>query len=107
LRKAARPDARAVQPDQLPFGAVIGAFLLVFPALFSIVNPFGAALIFSQVMVDRIHEERTVLARRVGAYSLAVLLVSLWASAYVLNFFGITLGALRVAGHRRGIGIRR
>ncbi len=87
-----------MQPDQLPFGAVIGAFLLAFPALFSIVNPRGAALIFSQVLADRTHEERTVLARRVGAYSLAVLLVSLWAGAYVLNFFGITLGALRVAG---------
>lgn len=90
--------SRAVQPDQHPFGAVIGAFLLAFPALFSIVNPIGAALIFSQVMADRAHDERVRLARRVGAYSLMVLLVSLWAGSYVLNFFGITLGALRVAG---------
>ena len=87
-----------MDPGQLPFGGVVGAFLLAFPALFSIVNPIGAALIFSQVMADRTHEERALLARRVGAYSLMVLLVSLWAGSYVLNFFGITLGALRVAG---------
>lgn len=87
-----------MQPDQLPFAAAIGAFLLAFPALFSIVKPLEAAPIFSQVIADRTHEERARLARRVGAYPLAVLLVSPWAGAYVLNFFGITLGALRVAG---------
>ncbi|MCQ4162727.1 MarC family protein [Roseomonas sp. GC11] len=81
-----------------PYGSVTGAFLLAFPALFSIVNPLGAALIFSQVMAGREGAERAILARRVGLYSLLVLLVSLWGGAYVLNFFGISLGALRVAG---------
>jgi multiple antibiotic resistance protein len=80
-----------------PSGSV-GAFLLAFPALFSIVNPIGAALIFSEVTADRTHAERSRLAGRVGLYSLCVLLVSLWAGSYVLNFFGITLGALRIAG---------
>lgn len=79
-------------------GTMFAAFLLAFPALFSIVNPIGSALIFSQVMAHRTHDERTHLARLVGAYSLAVLLVSLWAGSYVLNFFGISLGALRAAG---------
>lgn len=77
---------------------MFAAFLLAFPALFSIVNPIGSALIFSQVMAHRTHDERARLARLVGAYSLAVLLVSLWAGSYVLNFFGISLGALRTAG---------
>lgn len=85
-------------PDQTPFGGLLGAFLLAFPALFSIVNPLGGALIFSQVLGDRTHEERARLARRVGLYSLVVLLVSLWLGAYVLSFLGITLGALRIAG---------
>ena len=79
-------------------GSMVAAFLLAFPALFSIVNPIGAALIFSQVMSHRTHDERAHLARLVGFYSLVVLLVSLWAGSYVLNFFGITLGALRAAG---------
>ena len=76
----------------------LGGFLLAFPALFSIVNPAGGALIFSQVMAARTHAERATLARRIALYSLLVLLVSLWAGSYVLSFFGITLAALRIAG---------
>ena len=75
-----------------------GGFLLAFPALFSIVNPAGGALIFSQVLAGRTHAERSALARRIALYSLLVLLVSLWAGSYVLSFFGITLAALRIAG---------
>lgn len=82
----------------LPMGTVLGAFLLAFPALFSIVNPIGASLIFYNVTSDRTHAERLVLARQIGFYALLVLLASLWLGSYVLNFFGISLGALRVAG---------
>ncbi|HTR18330.1 MAG TPA: MarC family protein [Acetobacteraceae bacterium] len=81
-----------------PFGSVEGGFLLAFPALFSIVNPLASALIFSQVTYDRTHPERRLLAKRVGVFSLLVLLVSLWIGSYVLNFFGISLAALRLAG---------
>jgi multiple antibiotic resistance protein len=74
------------------------AFLLGFPALFSIVNPIGGALIYSQVTADRTHAERTRLAGRISFYSALVMLVALWGGAYVLNFFGVSLGALRIAG---------
>lgn len=79
-------------------GGIVSAFLFAFPALFAIVNPLGAALIFSQVMADRTPEMRHVLARKVAVYSFGVLLCSLWAGTYILNFFGITIGALRAAG---------
>jgi multiple antibiotic resistance protein len=82
----------------LPFGSVVGALLVALPALFSIVNPLGGAIIFSHITRDRSHAERAQLARRIGLYALSVLLVSLWFGGYILNFFGITLGALRVAG---------
>lgn len=78
--------------------ATLGAFLLAFPALFSVVNPLGGALIFAEVTEERSHAERRRIAGRVGFYALLVLLCSLWAGSYVLNFFGISLGALRVAG---------
>ena len=84
-------------PETSPTGA-LAAFLLAFPALFSIINPIGGALIFSEVTAGRSHAERAGLARSVGFYSFCVLLASIWAGSYVLNFFGITLGALRVAG---------
>lgn len=82
----------------LPVGSLIGAFLLAFPALFSIVNPVGAALIFNEVMDGRSRVERHRMAARIGIYSTIVLLVSLWLGGYVLNFFGISLEALRIAG---------
>jgi multiple antibiotic resistance protein len=82
----------------LPVGSVIGAFLLAFPALFSIVNPVGAALIFNEVTAGRDSDDRCQLARRIGIYSAVVLLASLWLGGYVLNFFGVSLSSLRIAG---------
>jgi multiple antibiotic resistance protein len=87
-----------VDLNPLPLGSVIGAFLLAFPALFSIVNPVGAALIFNQVTTERSLAERQRLAGKVGSYSAIVLLASLWLGGYVLTFFGISLAALRIAG---------
>jgi multiple antibiotic resistance protein len=74
------------------------AFLLAFPAFFSIVNPPGAAFIFNEVVPEFSPDERARLANRVALYSMLVMLVALWGGAYVLNFFGISLGALRIAG---------
>lgn len=74
------------------------AFLLAFPALFSIVNPPGAAFIFNEAAGGFSQPDRIRIANRVALYSLLVMLASLWGGAYVLNFFGISLGALRIAG---------
>jgi multiple antibiotic resistance protein len=74
------------------------AFLLGFPALFSIVNPISGAFIFRGVTDARRPEVRARLARLVALNSLAVMMGALWAGSYVLAFFGITLAALRVAG---------
>jgi multiple antibiotic resistance protein len=76
----------------------ISAFLLGFPALFSIVNPISGALIFRSVTDSRPPEVRIRLARLVALNSLGVIMGALWAGSYVLAFFGITLAALRVAG---------
>ncbi|MEJ1975345.1 MAG: MarC family protein [Acetobacteraceae bacterium] len=76
----------------------IAAFLLGFPALFSIVNPVSGAFIFRTRTDERTHLERIKLAREVGIYSALVMLVALWAGSYVLAFFGISLPALRCAG---------
>ena len=84
--------------DPLPLGTAIGAFLLAFPALFSIVNPIGSALIFNEVTLGRPIGERHRLARRIAGYSAIVLLASIALGGYILNFFGVSLGALRIAG---------
>ena len=77
---------------------VLQSFLLAASAFFSIINPISGALIFAQVTADRSHDERVVLARRVGVYAAIVMLTSLWVGASVLAFFGITIAALRIGG---------
>lgn len=82
----------------IPVETAVGAFLLAFPALFSIVNPIGAALIFDSVTAGRSRADKQRMAFRVGLYSMVVLLASLWLGGYILNFFGVSLSALRIAG---------
>jgi multiple antibiotic resistance protein len=76
----------------------LNAFLLGFPALFSIVNPISGALIFRGVTETRSARTRAIIARKVSLYSLVVIMGALWAGSYVLAFFGITLAALQAAG---------
>ena len=76
----------------------VQSFLLVYSALFSIISPIGGAVIFSQVTASRSHAERVTLARRIGFYSLLVMLGALWLGGAILGFFGVTLAALRMAG---------
>jgi multiple antibiotic resistance protein len=85
--------------------SVLGSFstfpagmLLGFSALFSITDPIGNSVLFSQLTADHSHAERVMTARRVGLYALIILLSALWAGSYVLTFFGITLPALKVGG---------
>ena len=80
------------------FQGALEAFLLAFPALFSIVNPLGGAIIFHEVTAQQEQVRRIALARRVAVYSALVMLVTLWAGTYILSFFGISLNALRIAG---------
>ena len=75
----------------------LNAFLLGFPALFSIVNPISGAFIFREVTAHR-PQDRPLIARHVAVFSLIVMTTALWAGSFVLAFFGITLAALRVAG---------
>ena len=74
------------------------AFLLAFPSLFSIINPIGGALIFYGFTKDFSSDDRLKVAASVGFYSLLVMFGALWAGAYVLSFFGVSLDALRIAG---------
>ncbi len=82
----------------IPVATAVGAFLLAFPALFSIVNPIGGALIFDSITGHRPRADKRTMALRIAFYAMVVLLVSLWLGGYILNFFGISLSALRIAG---------
>jgi multiple antibiotic resistance protein len=74
------------------------AFLLGFPALFSIVDPISGALIFRAATAQWPQDTHPRLARLVASNSFVVMMGALWAGSYVLAFFGISIAALRVAG---------
>jgi multiple antibiotic resistance protein len=77
---------------------LLNAFLLVYAGLFPIINPIGGAPIFLGLTRHCSGKERNALALRVTSNSFFLLLGSLLAGSYVLEFFGITLPIVRVAG---------
>ena len=78
--------------------AVIDSFLLIYAGLFAIVNPVASAPLFLVLTQESTRDERHVLARKVGVNGFLLLLGSLFVGSHVLEFFGITLPAVRVAG---------
>jgi len=77
---------------------LVNAFLLVYAALFPIVNPIGGAPIFLGLTRHCSEEERHALAGRVAVNGFLLLLGSLFIGSHVLEFFGITLPFVRIAG---------
>jgi multiple antibiotic resistance protein len=76
----------------------LNTFLLVLAAIFPVVNPPGSALVFLGLTRGATPEIRRVLARRVAINSFFVLVCSLLLGALVLEFYGISIPVLRVAG---------
>lgn len=76
----------------------VADFLFGFGALFAIINPYGLAFIFLDRTRGLSEDERADLALRVAGYAFAVLLVSQFLGSQILNFFGVTIPALRIAG---------
>lgn len=72
--------------------------LLVVAALLPIVNPLGAAPVYLAKTVDLDAEEHADLARRVAINCFALLLASLLIGAYVLDFFGLSVPIVQLAG---------
>jgi multiple antibiotic resistance protein len=66
--------------------------------LLPIANPFSTAPVFAAFTANLTEDERNRQARRAAIFMAMVLLVTLFAGALVLTFFGISLAALRIAG---------
>ena len=77
---------------------ILNAFLLVYAALFPIVNPIADAPLFLGLTQFCTDVQRNLLARRVAVNSFFLLVGSLFIGSHVLEFFGISLPVVRVAG---------
>ncbi len=72
--------------------------LATFTTLFSIVNPFGAMPVFLTLTAEDRASERAATALRACLYMVSILAVAFFGGQYILNFFGINIQHLRVAG---------
>src|SRR5277367_6778606 len=73
-------------------------FLLSYAALFPIVNPIGSAPLFLGLTQFATDPQRNALAGRVAFNSFFLLLGSLFVGSHVLEFFGISIAAVRIGG---------
>jgi multiple antibiotic resistance protein len=77
---------------------ISNAFLLVFASLFPVVNPLGAAPLFVSLTADRTPQQRTRLALLVAFNSFWLLVGATLFGSLILEFFGISIPVVRVAG---------
>ena len=77
---------------------VLSAFLLTFAGLFPIVNPIEAAPFFLGLTAGLSTAERALLARKAAVNGFALLLGSMILGPWLLEFFGIELPVVRIAG---------
>jgi multiple antibiotic resistance protein len=77
---------------------IVEGVLLVFAALLPIVNPFGGAPVFLAMTADCSAEMRKALAQRVAINAFLLLLFSVFVGTYVLDFFGLSVPIVQVAG---------
>ncbi|MCC6194871.1 MAG: MarC family protein [Burkholderiales bacterium] len=78
-------------------GVLQGA-LLVLAALFPIVNPLGNAPLFLSLTADASEAQRKVLARKVAVNGFVLLVAAIFAGDLILDFFGVSVPVLQVAG---------
>ncbi len=73
-------------------------FIFTFGALFSVMNPIGSVPIFLSLTQDDSKHSKSKTALWTSINVLIILIVSFFAGQYILNFFGISIDVLRIAG---------
>ncbi len=73
-------------------------FIYVFAALFSVMNPLGTVPIFVGLTQQDTSPERSKTALLTSINILVILIVSFFTGKYILQFFGISIDSLRIAG---------
>ena len=76
----------------------VESVLLVIAALLPIVNPFGGAPMFLALTADVTAEVRADIAGKIAINAFVLVLASLFIGTYVLDFFGLSVHIVQVAG---------
>ena len=72
--------------------------LLVFAALFPIVNPVGGAPVFLAMTHGLDDAQRKLLARRIAVNAFVLVVASFFVGGYVIEFFGLSVPVIQVGG---------
>lgn len=73
-------------------------FFTVFAALFSVVNPLGTMPVFIGVTETNTRSERNKTALKASIYMFLILSIAYFAGKFIIQFFGISIESLRIAG---------
>lgn len=73
-------------------------FVLVFAALFSVINPLGTVPIFVGLTREHSGRERLRISLFTSVNVMVILIISFFTGRYILQFFGISIDSLRIAG---------
>ncbi len=76
----------------------MGLFIATFSALFSVVNPLGAMPVVLALTANDSPAWREVQVRKAAIYLACILIVFFLIGTYILDFFGISIEGLRIAG---------
>ena len=76
----------------------ISALLLAFAALFPLVNPVGAIPVFCSLTSNSSVEQRKKTALKTAINVFFILLIFYFVGEFLLEFFGISMGVLKIAG---------
>ena len=76
----------------------MNAILGIFTALFSVVNPLGAVPLFLSLTADNTNVLKKQQALKACIYFAVILITFLMIGTYILNFFGITIDSMKIAG---------
>ena len=85
-------------PDSSTYVSQFQGFLAVVAGLFAIINPFSMMPLFMTLTANLSEAKRAAYAARVSRNAALIMLVTLFLGGIILEFFGISLPALRIAG---------
>ena len=77
---------------------MITLFFTVFAALFSVVNPLGTMPVFIGITENNSRAERNKTALKASLYMFLILSIAFFAGKFIIQFFGISIESLRIAG---------
>ncbi len=73
-------------------------FFLLFAALFSVMNPFGTVPVFVSLTKEKTKKEVINISFFTSLNVLIILLISFFLGKYLIDFFGISIESLKIAG---------